>query len=304
MKPLTKAVAALLAANSIPPEVVRAYNAAIRRYGKERWVSGIAVGRKVRRGRLVKRPHWVVAFHVKTKRAPQQVPARDLVPPAILGVATDVVQARYRRCAKTLTQTLCPGLAVANAKGVTGTIGAIVRDDQGERYLLTAGHVLSAKGAKVGSVVVDPAPGGAEVAIYSAIHKTRDVAIAALRQGVSAVNESLSGMRITKPEASAMDRIVQMFGAASGSTRRGLVIGIGGTSKNGTFPVAFIRPLSASAGSLAIAGDSGAIWHDAVTGAAIGVHVEVDPNGDAVATMAVNAVSGVAQALKRPLQWT
>ena len=77
---------------------------------------------------------------------------------------------------------------------------------------------------------------------------------------------------------------------------------MGKTSANGTFPVIFIR--GTGTGPTAKKGDSGSIWYEVETAAAIGLHVEADPDGNAVATVATQVVIDLGTMLKTTLTWT
>ena len=309
MKAASKVTTDLLKAMAVPAEVIAAYRAAVRIYGERPWVTGIAVGRKTKKGRLQQSPRWVVAIHVTRKLPKSRVVKGNLIPDEIKGVPTDVLLGNYRRTAKTVpvtTATLHPGVAIATEKGSGGTLGGIVRGTDGSRYLLTAGHLLQDGGGKKGTSVVHPpstpATPGDRAATVSAIHKTRDAGAAMLEAGVAADNNALSGTRITKPVLPQVDMMVEMFGAGSAGVKRGKVTQVGSTSQNGTFPVVFIR--GTGTGAAARKGDSGTIWYDQASAAAIGLHVEVSGGGDAVATVAVNVLADLGKMLKTTLSWT
>lgn len=308
---------ALLAAMQVPDEVIKAYRLAVRQYGARRWVTGIAVGRKFTKGRLARSPRWAVVIHVRTKRPKSKVGARSLIPPTIGGVPTDVVQGRYRRQAKTspgAAGALQSGDAIATANGKGGTLGGVLEDGTGAAHVLTAAHVLRSGGGKKGTTVVHPpssaAAPGTPIAVVSAIHLSHDVGLAALLPGTTAGNTTPPGVDVKPPVMPTVDLDVAMFGAASGTVRRGRITQVGQTSVNGTFPVVFIRV----AGAPPVGGDSGAVWYDTETSHAVGLHVEMHVMSSsgagasgkvphAVATIATVAVSGLSKVLKHALTW-
>jgi hypothetical protein len=269
----------LVRASGVDDRVLCAYREAVRRYAGKSWVTGISVSRKETGGKLARGFDRVIAIHVRRKRRlPKSSAIR--IPAEILGVPTDVVHGDYRRAANgaaALATALAPGASISCARGSAGTLGAIVRDDDGLRCLLTAGHVLRECGkCKRNFPIVHPgradAAAGAEVARIADVHFGLDSGTAILANGVTAQNVALvSGVRITTPVVPSIDDVLEKSGRSSGLTRA-RVQGIG--TFEGVFPAIQLRPLLGGIGSvISEPGDSGAVWYRADTGAAVGLLV-------------------------------
>jgi len=272
----------LLAASGIEAPVRRAYREAVRRYAAKQWVTGISVSRKEKDGRLTRTTTPVIAIHVRRKRELSKT-SRLRIPAEILGVPTDVIHGDYRRASNGhggAATALAPGASVSCTRGSAGTMGAVVRrQSDGSRCLLTAGHVLRECGkCKKGAAIVHPGradapPGGAtDVAKLADVHLGLDTGTAVLLPAVTAQNVALlSGVRITSPLVPAIDTVLEKSGRTTGVTRA-RVQGIG--TFEGVFPAIQLRPLLGGVGTvISEPGDSGAVWYDAASGAAAGLHV-------------------------------
>lgn len=108
-------------------------------------VLGVGFGLKEVGGALTPVPAWRV--YVGHKRPRRGLPASELVPASLDGVATDVVE----KLTTTATSGAAPasfGAAIANARGVPGTAGLLAwMVDIDEPVLLTNHHVLFGAGA-------------------------------------------------------------------------------------------------------------------------------------------------------------
>ena len=140
-------------ATSIPPKVRKAYRAAVRKFLKprhpkstSRYVSaepthnviGVGVARK-RVGKTDKRKLCVV-FYVRKKLPLDRCRKRQRLPAVINGVPTDVIEAGTPRLA------VRPGgllVVPEDTMDNAGTLGAVVEDEDGRRYLLSNNHVLA-----------------------------------------------------------------------------------------------------------------------------------------------------------------
>lgn len=297
----------LLDASGIAPPVRRAYREAVRRYAGKRWVTGISVSRKETGGLLARTTTPVIAIHVRRKRSLSKTSALR-IPEEILGVGTDVIQGHYRRAANghaSAATALAPGASLSCVRGSAGTMGAVVRRSDGSRCLLTAGHVLRECGkCKKGAAVVHPgradAPAGTDVATLADVHFGLDTATAVLLPAVTAQNVALlSGVRITSPMVPAIGAVLEKSGRSTGVTRA-RVQGIG--TFEGVFPAIQLRPLIGGIGTVISGpGDSGAVWYDADSGAAAGLHVAggvSDGNTYAIAAVMVEVLSELS------LTWT
>jgi hypothetical protein len=137
----------------IPRDVRKAYRAAIRRFLKprhpkstSRYVSaepthnviGVGVARK-RVGKTDRR-NLCVVFYVRKKLALGRIAKRQRLPSSINGVPTDVIEAGTPRL------TARPGSLIVVPEDTmdnSGTLGAVVQDEEGKRYLLSNNHVLA-----------------------------------------------------------------------------------------------------------------------------------------------------------------
>ena len=299
---------ALLEASGIEERVVRAYREAVRRYAGKPGITGISISRKETGGRLAKSTQPVIAIHVRRKRRLRNT-SRVTIPSAILDVPTDVIQGDYRRAAGVLAGAvtpLAPGASISCTRGTAGTFGAVVRQSDGSRCLLTAAHVLRECGkCTKGAAIVHPGrtdagAGAASVARLTDVHFGLDSGIAALVSGVTAHNVALeSGVRITTPVVPQMNDILEKVGRTTGVTRA-RVQGIG--TFEGVFPAIQLRPLQGGIGTIiSEPGDSGAVWYHADSGAAVGLHVAggvSEGNTYAIAAVATEVMGGL------DLTWT
>jgi hypothetical protein len=120
-------------------------------------VVGIGLGPKVTGGRTTSRQ--CVRFYVERKVARGSMPREFLLPPAIRGVPTDVVETgRFVALAPPIAQRrLRPakggcsvGFRFTGSKAgyvMAGTFGALVTDAAGKRYVLSNNHVLANENA-------------------------------------------------------------------------------------------------------------------------------------------------------------
>ena len=298
----------LAKAAGLDDRLMRAYRDAVRRYAGQPWVTGVSISRKETGGKLARSTDRVIAIHVRKKRR-LGAASRHRIPSEILGVPTDVVHGDYRPShngAPGSATPLAPGASISCRRGSAGTLGAIVRDGDGTRCLLTAAHVLRECGkCKKGAAIVHPGradqPGGADVAALAVVHFGLDSGTAVLAAGVTAKNVALvSGVRITAPVVPAIDDVLEKSGRTTAVTRA-RVQGIG--TFEGVFPAIQLRPLHGGQGTVISAeGDSGAVWYDAATGAAVGLHVaggnSSDGNTYAVAAVVTEVMTGL------DLAWT
>lgn len=297
---------ALLKASGIEPYVIRAYLEAVRRYAGRPGITGISISRKETDGRLSKSTQPVIAIHVRKKR-PLSKRSRVAIPPTILDVPTDVIHGDYRRASGITgpVTPLAPGASISCTRGTAGTFGAVVRQADSSRCLLTAAHVLRECGkCKKGADIVQPgradATSGLAIARLTDVHFGLDSGTAVLLPGASAHNVALiSGVRLTTPVVPQIDDVVEKVGRSTGVTRA-RVQGIG--TFNGVFPAVQLRPLLGGVGTvISEPGDSGAVWYRPETGAAVGLHVAggiSDGNTYAVAAVVTEIMSGLS------LTWT
>src|SRR3989442_13146898 len=129
-------------------------------------VVGVAVGNKVIGGRETEEACIVVC--VEAKRREAQLRHRDIVPKALGGVRTDVVETgRFRALRATQTTNMdrtkrirpAPGgVSVGHFQVTAGTLGVLARRS-GRPVILSNNHVLANQNAaRVGDPILQPAP--------------------------------------------------------------------------------------------------------------------------------------------------
>ena len=272
--------------NALDPNLLAAYRIAVRRYAHQPWVTGVGIGIRERRSRLVPTEGPVIAIHVRNKASsPARVARSRRIPKLIRGVPTDVIEADYQLAsggglaAAAAGGALCPGHSIARADGTAATLGGVVLDAANVPFLLCAAHTLrEGNKGKKGDSIVHPGPldaGGtapAVVAAYQGVHFGMDAGLARLNAGVNAINTALvSGVAIGLPAVPALGDILEKSGRSTGITQA--VVQTIGTFLN-IFPAVHLSPLSGDidATPLSASGDSGALWYDAITGEGKALH--------------------------------
>jgi hypothetical protein len=286
---------ALAQENGFGRDVQAAYREAVRRYGTELWVTGISIGIKEVGGAPELDAGPVIAIHVRRKQPNGRVAAEDRIPPEILGVPTDVIEATYTPSATAAAGTaspvfpLRPGSSYARHNGTASTLGGVVRDESGVHYLLGAAHTLREGGRfRRGDPMVHPGPADSQrpalVARYEKVHLGMDAGIARLESGVQVNNRALlSNHLIIAPEMPRLMDVLEKSGRSTNVTR-GQVRGVG--TFNGVFPAMRLVLLTGASPPISLEGDSGSTWYDATTFAAKGLHVAIDRNSNPPAAIA------------------
>lgn len=295
----------LAAANGFDRKTLAAYRAAQVRFGSRRNVTGITISIKERRGRLAPEAGPVIAIHVRKKRH-RGLRRWEKIPARIRGVATDVIEAEYAPANQNLTGIptavalpLRPGASIGRAKGGSaGTLGGIVRDAAGVRYLLGAAHVLSeGAGYKRGDAILHPGPADApalpqtplSVAMAEKLHQGSDQGIAKLvPQDLAARNVALgSDIRILPPAGALVAPRQGDELRKSGRTTKDTFAVVQGFGEIlGVRNAIQLRKRDADPGPAFAPGDSGAVWFDANTRAAVGLHIRASASGSyGVATL-------------------
>src|SRR5438552_13639783 len=129
-------------------------------------VVGVGIGNKMIRGRETDEPSIVV--FVEAKRPEAQLRHRDIVPKALGGVRTDVVETgRFRALRATQTTNMdrtkrirpAPGgVSVGHFQVTAGTLGVLARRS-GRPVILSNNHVLANQNAaRVGDPILQPGP--------------------------------------------------------------------------------------------------------------------------------------------------
>ncbi len=262
----------------VSPQVQAAFDEAVRKYLQRPAVTGIDVGYKVVDGERTKR--MAVRIHVREKFALRALGALDRFPKTINGVPVDVIEAVYEShqhaaLVQGQAATLQPGLSIGRAGDTTGTLGLFVTDDRaaGRLGLLSAAHVLFATAGLPGDSIVQPgvADGGTAAQVVARSARTFLASDAALAHDTGArphdVRVAISGVTLTAPREPRLGEVLEKCGRSTQVTR-GIIDGIGhfmGVRDS-------FRLVGLTDDPIVDSGDSGSVWYDPVSGAAIGLH--------------------------------
>ena len=242
----------------------------------------------------VRMEHASVRFHVRKKIAKSAFKGSLFLPTHIESIPVDVIESGYRvhlGDPRSQQPKLSPGLSIGNlATSETGTLGALVRGPNGETFILSNWHVLAA-GATIGDQIVQPGPMhlGPDAARAVGIldrsllpSEQFDAALARVIDGfpieptlfnlgfeANSVVEPTLGMRLTKS------------GAVSGITEA-VVDGVDGSYKldYSSFGLGqlwmrgfrLVKDRGSTSVSISEPGDSGSLWVDVESKAAVGIH--------------------------------
>ena len=187
-------------------------------------------------------------------------------------------------------ETLQPGVSLAGIGCGRGTLGAWVRNSQGNLRLLSAWHVLLGPYGVIGQAVLQPSPadGGATpkyaVGVTTTFVRDRS-GEAALARPIGSRKKSnrvlgagviLKGAR-DPVEGDVLEQVV----AGTGHTRAE-VMSVGEVKTTyvpGGCRGLVLGPVGESAREISAPGDSGAVWYDPLTGFAVGLHLEGELTG-------------------------
>jgi hypothetical protein len=281
--------------NGFSRDVLKAYREAVRRYGDKLWVTGISISIKEVAGALDTGAGPAIAIHVRKKEKKARVPPARRIPREIFGVPTDVIEGTFTPSSNGAAASaspvfpLRPGSSYARHNGTAATLAGVVRDNAGLRFLLSTAHTLREGGKfKKGDLMVHPGPADstqpAGVARYETVHLGMDAGIAKLESGIQAVNQALlTNQRILAPQMPLLLDILEKSGRTTFVTQ-GEVRGFGTFS--GFHPAMRLVLPPGHPGPISQEGDSGSAWYDAVTFAAKGLHVAIDPNSNPPAAIA------------------
>ena len=83
-------------ASKIPQNVQEAFRAAVKKYGQRKYVTGVDIGWKYKKGSQVENV-WCIRIHVREKHGPEQLTNQDMILSAVKDVPTDVIEAAWTR---------------------------------------------------------------------------------------------------------------------------------------------------------------------------------------------------------------
>jgi hypothetical protein len=283
----------------VTPNVQRAWREAVKAYLGRPGVIGVAVGHRWKAGKRL--ASLCVRIHVDEKFRPRQLTSRERFPKKLAGVWLDVVDGRFTHqlanCPTYDQRTahdpaLQPGLSVGSDAGEVGTLGALVSDLEGNVFGLSALHVLySSDQARNGDPVMQPGKpdggraGADTIGTLARYSRDYDAALALLDNKRPVNPQPLGGQSLQAIRLPRNGDILEKSGRTTCVTRA-YVDAIG---RYYNYAAAIhLRPLDDDQeATISASGDSGAVWYDAKTGEAIGLHVKGDgiPGGNALATL-------------------
>lgn len=278
------------------PRLLEAY-AQARRFLRRRYVTGISIGQAWRGGVP---DGMAICIHVDQKVEDSQLSNAERLPREIAGVPVDVIECVHRARGMTDAERRArrvvpaspalPGVEIAVQSLQLGTLGMIVMDSLSPDHplcLLSAAHVLD---APEGAPVYQP---GREVQANLIGHVGRrvwnrygDAAIAPI-SGRSVSNIPLgSQKKIGEPREVRLGEVLLKSGSMTGLTRARVThVGEFRVTYSGDFALVMegfqLAPLDGESGEISDGGDSGSVWHDEITGQAIGLTVAGDSLGAA-----------------------
>lgn len=257
-------------------------------------ITGVDYGYAYRAGKPTRRR--AVRFHVERKRSRSALAADQMIPDRVLGIGTDVVEASYEPHGNPFEahDPVRPGVSIGNVttRG-TGTLGAIVRDDAGNAYVLSNWHVLCASTeAATGEEISQPGPRHlgpnlprpvAKLDRWLAPAQGFDAAIARLLPGIESDDKLLdAAVTLSGVSEPVLGQILVKSSVMSGVTSA-RVDGINGSFKipYGRYgdqdrwipAIRLVREAEAAQPEISLQGDSGAVWADPATNSAVALHV-------------------------------
>ncbi|TCL56804.1 hypothetical protein EDC14_104817 [Hydrogenispora ethanolica] len=230
-------------------------------------------------------PELAIRIHVRRKLAIAELLPFQILPRKIAGFSVDVLQSNpvLQRAAAERDRRFDPipgGVAVANPrlKGL-GTLGTVVFDRSTPTPMgISAHHVLVGETGQTGDEIVQPAESDSSATVGNLLRWNKELDCAIFRFNHSrSVSRAILG--IPQFPRYCKEPLVGMAVAKSGRTT-GVTYGIiDGVNADG-FTIIPDPSHPAPDGEISLPGDSGAIWLEPSSGAAVGLHVagESDPD--------------------------
>jgi hypothetical protein len=263
-------------------------------------IRGIDFGAVYKAGKLTRR-HGI-RFHVQRKRRIAAIPEDQRLPDELHGFEVDVLQAHYTPHQEggpsnphNTFERLQPGISIGNAvRATTGTLGGIVRDaaDTNRVAILSNWHVLCASpDCQAGEGITQPGAfdAGNEVARsvatltrWAQLSSGYDAAIAAVQTSIEFSPEEfqlgITPVAVQEPE---LHMKLVKSGLSSGITHA-VVDGIGGSYKMDYRPygdaerwmdgIHLVSDPANPDPDVSLEGDSGALWIEPESKAAVALH--------------------------------
>lgn len=237
-----------------------------------------------------------VRFHVGQKMPFNELPPEHILPSKVHDFRSDVVEASYslHASARQICDPIQPGVSIGNLqRATTGTVGLGVRDRHaGGNAVLSNWHVLcGSPDAKAGEQICQPGPlhlGTRTASVVASLERWAqldvgcDAALALMGPGIS-IQQTLFDTKITisGSERPGLNMKLVKYGVVSGLTH-GMTDGIGGAYKvdyssygdtlRWIDGIRIVVDPDAPEKEISLAGDSGAVWVNPVTGKAVALH--------------------------------
>lgn len=244
-------------------------------------VIGVGLGIKCTNHSMLPAEGACLVVYVRQKRPQNALRRSRRIPRTVDGIPTDVIAIAPRNhtsppatVAPRSSTVVQPGTGI-ELKGIgRATAGARVTDARGERFILTAAHALYGTKSFKRRVAVHAVPSGSLVGSTHDVHFGLDAGLIKLDAAAAFDQTTLiSRVPLTAPRPGVIGETLEKSGATSGVTQA-VVTSIG---RVGTlFPALTLAPPvpDVDPEPLAREGDSGSIWYDPLTGAAVGLHVQ------------------------------
>ena len=285
----------------VPPEKITQANAVLESV-RDKWlqrpgVTAVDLGFKWSQGEMT--PQVAVRVHVRRKKPVAELSADELFPRELDGVPVDVIEASYRpqhlagiaaavngRAAR--FDEIPLGVSVGGPLVSAGSLGAIVTDNQsGERMVLSNWHVFAnSLNPPEGLPIWQPGrlDNGGQNDSFAELSRwligPYDAAVARLNGERSVKSETIEGRVFGEPRPPMLGMIVWKSSRTSGLTY-GFIDGVqmqlnlnypgvGPRHLQRVFRI-IPRPGSGDA-EVSAPGDSGAVWVEAASNQAVGLH--------------------------------
>ena len=292
----------------------RAIRTVIAQFGHRPNFTGADVGYRWTEGKRT--DELCVRIHVERKLPLSEIEKRDVFPPDIDGIPLDVIHGPYRPSLtaegtdhRARFSHVMGGISCGRVGDGTGTIGAVVIDEQsGKPSILSNWHVMAGSRARVGDDILQPGeidsgvPGRDVIAWLQRwmLDSDGDAAIAALRSSRSWLPVQFGAFAtFTGARNSRLGEVLVKSGRTTAQTQARVdgegIYRLTYEVAPGRFEARDIRGFklvpvedgNPDGDELSSGGDSGAVWYNASSGEAVGLHFAGETSPDPVAEHAV-----------------
>jgi len=269
-------------------KVKQALLLAIRNFWHRDDVTGIDIGRRIKRGSH--KDELCVRFHVKEKKTKALLGPAARLPTRVDGIPTDVLAATYYPKGATgvpsLTLPAAAGGAVGDGPHSFGTLGAIVRDNLSSKLCgLTCGHVLAASIAGNADAGIFQPPPHFNIAGQRPIGRLgrflwrdgMDAALIDFADDATVVATLPSGAALLGIAGATENTVLRKCGANTRQTDS-VVEGVSGLylvdygDRQLSFRAIRLKPVPSGDAEISEGGDSGAVWYEPQSTMAIGLN--------------------------------